>query len=163
MKEQMTTSKQAGAEPVVAWLPPEHELRHKVGDFINASRTQKEGWDPVYRTPPAVMLAAPSDADEQTPHDIVWAAYEQDLPRARLTVHSSHFNTSAPVWFERGYHAALSQTMQPKAGTDHSQLMKFYGVDSVDALVAAQADHITKLQDRLPRNTAFTVQRVREG
>lgn len=71
-------------------------------------------------TPQAAIPAAQGGADERTPHDAMWSAYEKDLPRARLTVHSSHFNTSAPVWFERGYHAALTQptTMQQAEPTD---------------------------------------------
>jgi hypothetical protein len=42
-------------------------------------------------------------------------------------------------------------------------LMTFYGADSVEGLVEAQARHIEKLQLRLPPNDQPTVARVREG
>jgi hypothetical protein len=59
-------------------------------------------------TEAAATPAAPGEVTEQTLHDIIWSAYEKDSSHARRTVHSSHLNASAPVWFERGYRAALS-------------------------------------------------------
>lgn len=44
-----------------------------------------------------------------------------------------------------------------------AQLMRFYAVDSIDALIAAQAEHIEKLQSKLPQAPSFAPQRVREG
>jgi len=43
------------------------------------------------------------------------------------------------------------------------QLMKFYRVDSLAALVEAQASHVEKLQARLPPAPSFAPVRVREG
>lgn len=47
---------------------------------------------------------------------------------------------------------------------EHAQLMKFYGVDSLSALVAAQERHVERLQAKLPQApNVFAPQRVREG
>jgi len=43
------------------------------------------------------------------------------------------------------------------------QLMKFYAVDTLEALVEAQARHVEKLQAKLPQTGTFAPQRVREG
>lgn len=47
--------------------------------------------------------------------------------------------------------------------SDEARLMRFYGVDSLSALVAAQHYHIEKLQAKLPQAPSFAPQRVREG
>jgi hypothetical protein len=44
-----------------------------------------------------------------------------------------------------------------------ADLMRFYGVDSTDALISAQAQHIEKLQSKLQPAPSFAPQRVREG
>jgi hypothetical protein len=46
---------------------------------------------------------------------------------------------------------------------ERAALMRFYGVTSADALIAAQADHIEKLQSKLQPAPSFAPQRVREG
>lgn len=43
------------------------------------------------------------------------------------------------------------------------QLMNFYAVDTLEALVEAQARHIEKLQAKLPPTPSLAPQRVREG
>jgi hypothetical protein len=45
----------------------------------------------------------------------------------------------------------------------HTQLMQFYSVTSVDALVEAQSRHIEKLQAKLAEPPSFAPNRVREG
>lgn len=57
--------------------------------------------------------------------------------------------------------AASLQSLGGDAGV--SELMSFYGVDSADALIAAQAEHIEKLQSKLQPAPSFAPQRVREG
>lgn len=47
--------------------------------------------------------------------------------------------------------------------TDHAQLMKHYGVTTLEALVDMQSYHIEKLQAKLPQAPSFAPQRVREG
>lgn len=52
----------------------------------------------------------------------------------------------------------------PPLSDAHRQLMKFYGVITLRALVNAQAHHIEKLQAKLPPTpNVFAPQRVREG
>lgn len=52
----------------------------------------------------------------------------------------------------------------PALSESHAQLAKFYGVDSLAALVDMQAHHIEKLQAKLPQSpNVFAPQRVREG
>jgi hypothetical protein len=41
--------------------------------------------------------------------------------------------------------------------------VKFYGVETLPALVEAQARHIEKLQARLPPGPSFAPQQVRKG
>jgi hypothetical protein len=48
-------------------------------------------------------------------------------------------------------------------GEAHQQLMKFYAVTTLPALVEAQAKHIEKLQAKLPPTPSFAPHRVREG
>ena len=50
-----------------------------------------------------------------------------------------------------------------QAEAPHSDLMKFYSVDNLSALVEAQHRHIEKLQAKLPRNDQPAFTRVREG
>jgi hypothetical protein len=45
----------------------------------------------------------------------------------------------------------------------HQQLMKFYGVSTLQQLVDAQARHVEKLQAKLPATPSLAPQRVREG
>lgn len=49
------------------------------------------------------------------------------------------------------------------AREQHSDLMRFYSVDSVDALIAAQTHHIEKLQSKLQPVPSLASQRIREG
>lgn len=51
----------------------------------------------------------------------------------------------------------------PAAPGEVTALMKFYGVDSVEALIAAQSHHIEKLQSKLPPVPSLASQRIREG
>lgn len=60
----LASHENAGA---VAWLPPEREDQYVVSDFINASRTEKAGWVPVYLATPSAAL----DAREKEPIDMV--------------------------------------------------------------------------------------------
>lgn len=46
---------------------------------------------------------------------------------------------------------------------EHAQLMKFYAVNSMAALVDAQAKHIEKLQAKLPPLPSLAAPRLREG
>lgn len=117
MNSSQNTPKEGAGVPVVAWLPPEHELRHKVGDFINASRTQKEGWDPVYRTPPPVMPAAPSDAVTDAMVDAYLKANDAYWKQTdQLPSPPDKWRTGTPREATRvSLAAALSQTMQPQA------------------------------------------------
>lgn len=58
----------------------------------------------------------------------------------------------------------MAQASKPvQAEAPHSDLMKFYGVDNLSALVEAQHRHIEKLQAKLPRNDQPEFTRVREG
>jgi hypothetical protein len=54
--------------------------------------------------------------------------------------------------------AATTEAKEP-----NRQLMKFYGVTTLEALVDAQAHHIEKLQGKLPSPPSLAPQRVREG
>lgn len=45
----------------------------------------------------------------------------------------------------------------------HQQLMKFYGVESFEALVDKQSDHIERLQTKLPQTPSLGPQQVRKG
>lgn len=45
----------------------------------------------------------------------------------------------------------------------HQTLMRFYGVTSIDELIDAQAKHIEKLQQKLPRPRDASPMKVREG
>jgi len=58
--------------------------------------------------------------------------------------------------------ALASREEAPAAGA-HADLMRFYKVDSADALIAAQADHIEKLQSKLQPAPSLAPQRIREG
>lgn len=65
-------------------------------------------------------------------------------------------------------HRRFAREVLAAAGVDsvdgaHAQLMKFYAVTTLDALVEAQAHHIEKLQAKLPPTPSFAPQRVREG
>lgn len=62
-------------------------------------------------------------------------------------------------------HVDLSATTPAPAqpSTEHADLMKFYGVDTMSALAEAQHLHIEKLQAKLPRNDQPAFTRVREG
>lgn len=46
---------------------------------------------------------------------------------------------------------------------ERHQLFKFYGVDTMEALVEAQAKHIERLQSQLPPTVKPAYARVREG
>ena len=46
---------------------------------------------------------------------------------------------------------------------DRHQLYKFYGVNTLETLVEAQAKHIERLQAQLPTNVSPAYARVREG
>lgn len=46
---------------------------------------------------------------------------------------------------------------------EQQQLMRFYGVDTLAALVKAQARHVEKLQAKLPPTPSLTPQQAREG
>lgn len=52
---------------------------------------------------------------------------------------------------------------QPAQGGEITQLMQFYDVDTIDALVLAQAQHIERLQSKLPPNDMPIRTHVREG
>lgn len=45
----------------------------------------------------------------------------------------------------------------------HTKLMKFYAVETTDALISAMEQHIEKLQSKLPQYRDPINQRVREG
>jgi len=49
------------------------------------------------------------------------------------------------------------------APSAHADLMRFYNVDTPEALIAAQADHIAGLQSKLQPAPSLAPQRVREG
>lgn len=59
--------------------------------------------------------------------------------------------------------AAQAQAAIDAREQERATLMRFYGVESLDALVAAQAQHIEKLQSKLKSAPSFAPQRVREG
>jgi hypothetical protein len=59
--------------------------------------------------------------------------------------------------------ALASAPPAPSSAPAHQQLMKFYGVDTLAALVDAQAYHVEKLQAKLPPTPSLAPQRVREG
>lgn len=50
-----------------------------------------------------------------------------------------------------------------KRSAEHAQLLKFYGVTTLTALVDAQSHHIEKLQAKLPATPSLAPQQVREG
>lgn len=65
----------------------------------------------------------------------------------------------------RAWHAAAGGTPgRGLASGEHHQLLKFYDVETLEALVDAQARHIECLQGKLPPEpNPFRVQRPREG
>ena len=46
--------------------------------------------------------------------------------------------------------AIYNEVLTKNLGNGYDELMKFYGVDTVPALIAAQAEHIAKLQEKVP-------------
>lgn len=53
---------------------------------------------------------------------------------------------------------------KPESASELTErLMRFYGVDSLTALIVAQHRHVEKLQDRLPMTGPAAANRVREG
>lgn len=66
------------------------------------------------------------------------------------------------AWNRRAGVAAAPAVLGEVPGVDPS-LLKFYGVTTAEALIAAQARHIEKLQAKLPPSPSFAPQRVREG
>lgn len=127
----------------------EAETRSKTPEQrIEDERNRRAAWDLFNGSPFAATPAAPGEEDVAKK---LWQTIKiLGLSNEKLAL--------------QAITAALSNPAPVAApGESHAQLMKFYSVESVDALITAQADHIEKLQARLPRNTAFTVQRVREG
>lgn len=48
--------------------------------------------------------------------------------------------------------------------SEHSPAMEFYGVESIDALIEAQAEHVERLQAKIPKDNSPFYRRVpREG
>jgi hypothetical protein len=94
--------------------------------------------------PPASAPAAETPTDEAI----------EDFLAARMT-------QEGRVPMLRTIREALTHFAAPAA--EVAQLMRFYAVDSIDALIAAQAEHIEKLQSKLPQAPSFAPQRVREG
>jgi len=83
--------------------------------------------------------------------------------------------TQAGFQWRKGWNDALRRAMDycgpspteaskpVQAEAPISDLMKFYSVDNLSALVEAQARHIEKLQAKLPRNDQPAFTRIREG
>lgn len=59
--------------------------------------------------------------------------------------------------------SSLASRNEASAASAHADLMRFYSVDTLDALIAAQAHHIEKLQSKLQPAPSLAPQRVREG
>ena len=57
----------------------------------------------------------------------------------------------------------LRVAQEEKPSDSHQQLMSFYGVSTISALVDAQEEHIKRLQAALPEDNQPAVTRVREG
>lgn len=74
--------------------------------------------------------------------------------RAGKTLLDDHSVMSVPVWPSRGQlknwiRAIRCRVSVPVDAGKHEQLMKFYSVDSTDALIEAQANQIERLQQRV--------------
>lgn len=97
----------------------------------------------------------------------------------QCTLHEAHID-AIHEWAERAKTAEAKLSAQqakpqpddhfPDAGEmigaqdePNTDLMSFYGVDSLAGLVKAQARHIEKLQSKLPNNDMPSFSRVREG
>ena len=59
--------------------------------------------------------------------------------------------------------AALTREQREGDESKHADAMRFYGVDSLDALIEAQSEHVERLQEKLPRDNQPAFTRVREG
>ena len=69
--------------------------------------------------------------------------------------------TTHHAW--RAWQAALTREQREGDESKHADAMRFYGVDSLDALIEAQSEHVERLQEKLPRDNQPAFTRVREG
>lgn len=80
------------------------------------------------------------------------------------TVHGDDYQDLRAQGPWEAWKARALQPSQPATVVQPvADLMRFYGVDSTDALISAQAQHVEKLQSKLQPAPSFAPQRVREG
>lgn len=78
-------------------------------------------------------------------------------------VYMCHNDACEVVGQEIGTTMLEALNRRAPSAEQHAQLMKFYNVTSVDALVEAQSKHIEKLQAKLPASPSLAPNIVREG
>jgi len=82
--------------------------------------------------------------------------YAADLRGIKAHIAATPARADVPI-VERQHPAAAMPS------DEHQQLMKFYGVTTLEALVDAQADHVEKLQAKLPAAPSLAPLQVRKA
>lgn len=97
--------------------------------------------------------------------------FEVSAPQASAdfrTFEREHPGAMRYDMYAKGYVSTMSDG-DPKAVCNspapppHAPLMEFYGVETIDDLIAAMERHIARLQSRVPPPRAQSFQSVREG
>jgi hypothetical protein len=128
-----------------------------VGNWRDYSR------DVVLKVVKAALTSAPAEPSALRSEIAYMAAYDLDeldgMSKDRLLMRARDL-------INRARHALATLAAAPPQTPQvamHADLMRFYAVDSIDALIAAQVGHIEKLQSKLQPAPSFAPQRVREG
>ena len=81
--------------------------------------------EPTRELPP---VAPPAQVSEEQVRNLLdrdtrWQHYEADLKAAKGRIHESHFSASSPVWFERGWNAAVNALLRSPASTSGKETL----------------------------------------
>jgi hypothetical protein len=157
-----TIATQPSAAPTTKWATALRDLLIDVqagvldGDAARDAQAMLDNYDPDEH-----IAAPPADAK---------ARFEEWASRRGYSLMQDRegyqIGQTTHAW--NGYQAALAQQAAPGAqATEHSgsikQLMRFYRVETLEALAEAQATHIERLQAKLPQLTQPVTTREREG
>ena len=133
--------------------------------YLRQDETAGDTDNGVYRQGQEAMAAALTSAPAEPPPKIDWAVrtLRAIANRGRAELGDS-YPEIVSVWAALHDIGASAET--PPAAAPAAEvvaLMRFYSVDSADALIAAQGRHIEKLQSKLQPAPSLAPQRVREG